>query len=268
MWRTSGQVGKIAVTALAWTALLYLVSPLAVVIAVSVTETRYLKFPPQGFTLKWYGEFLKDPSYLEAFWLSAQLGVVSTVLALLLGVTAALVIARKQFPGRQTISAIFLSPLILPSIVIGVAILQYASLLGFARTFFALVVGHVVLIMPYVMRTTLASLAGINVTIEEAAQDLGATSQQTFFLITLPQIKPGVIAGALFAFIISWINVEVSVFNSTAAQMTLPVKIFNYVQFNVDPILAAVSSITIFVAVIAVVLLDLVVGVEKFTTGA
>lgn len=268
MWRNSGLFGKLTVTVMGWSTLLYLVFPLIVVIGVSVGENRYLEFPPQGFTLKWYGQFLEDPSYLEAFWLSAQLGALSTFLALLLGVTAALVIARKRFPGRQAISAMFLSPLILPSIVIGVAILQYVSLLGFARTFSALVAGHVVLIIPYVIRTSLASLSGINVTIEEAAQDLGATSQQTFFLVTLPQIKPGVIAGALFAFIISWINVEVSIFNSTAAQMTLPVKIFNYVQYQVDPILAAVSSITIFVAIIAVLLLDMIVGVEKLTAGA
>jgi putative spermidine/putrescine transport system permease protein len=161
-----------------------------------------------------------------------------------------------------------LSPLVLPTIVIGVAILQFAAAIGLPRSFFALLVGHVVIVIPYVMRTSLASLTGLDPSFEEAAQDLGANAAQTFFLVTLPQIKPGVIAGGLFAFIISWINVEVSIFNSTPLQVTLPVKIFNYVQFTVDPMVAAVSAVTIYVAVLAVVLLDAVIGVEKAATGA
>jgi ABC-type Fe3+ transport system permease subunit len=111
--------------------------------------------------------------------------------------------------------------------------------------------------------TTLAALAGLEPSIEEAAQDLGASPALTFFSITLPQIKTGVIAGALFAFIMSWINVEVSIFQTKAHLMTLPVKLFNYVQFNVDPLLAAVSSVTIYLAIAAVFMLDLLIGIEK-----
>ena len=263
----SGFLGRVVVAALSWAVVAFLVVPLVVVIGVSVTETEFLKFPPEGFSLKWYAALLRDRSYLDAFWLSGELAVVSTLAALLLGVPAALVIARKRFPGAQAFNALFLSPLVLPNIVIGVAILQYAAVMGFARGFFALLVGHVVLVVPYVMRTSLASLAGIEAAYEEAAQDLGASPMATFFLVTLPQIKPGVIAGSLFAFIISWINVEVSIFNSTSLQVTLPVKIFNYVQFTVDPLIAAVSAVTIYVAVLAVVLLDATIGVEKAATG-
>jgi putative spermidine/putrescine transport system permease protein len=234
-----------------------------VVIAASISETSYLKFTPQGFTLKWYGDFFKDPTYVEAFLLSLKLAAAATGAAVLLGVPAALVLARQNFPGQGLVSGFFLSPLVLPTIVIGVAILQYASKLGFARTFWALLVGHVVLVLPYIVRTTLASLAGMDKAIEEAAQDLGATSAGTFFRITLPQIKAGIIAGALFAFIMSWINVEVSIFHSTAVLTTLPVKLFNYVEFSVDPFLAAASSITIFLAIFVVLLLDLVIGIEK-----
>jgi len=247
----------------AWVALVFLLLPLVVVIGVSFTETAYLAFPPQGFTLDWYGKLLRDASYVDAFALSAELALAATVLAVSLGLPAALVIGRKRFPGRELISALFMSPLILPNIVIGVAILQYASALGWARTFWALLAGHVVMVLPYVLRTTLAALAGVEPSIEEAAQDLGASPALTFFSITLPQIKTGVIAGALFAFIMSWINVEVSIFQTKAELMTLPVKLFNYVQFNVDPLLAAVSSVTIFLAVAAVFVLDLVVGIEK-----
>jgi putative spermidine/putrescine transport system permease protein len=151
--------------------------------------------------------------------------------------------------------------------VLGAAVLQYASTFGFARSFWALLVGHVVLVTPYVMRTTLASLAGSERALEEAAQDLGANRIEAFFLITLPQIKPGVVAGALFAFINSWINVEVSIFNSTSQLVTLPVKLFNYIQFNIDPTLAAVSSATIYLAILLVFAIDWLVGIEKATVS-
>ena len=259
----SDRFGRLLIGSISCAAMLYLALPLFVVIAISFTTTEYLKFPPDGLTLRWYWQVVSDPTFVEAFIVSGQLAAAATASALLLGVPAALVFARKQFPGSRALSALFLSPLVLPTIVLGVAILQYASALGFARTFWALFVGHVVLVTPYVIRTSLASLSGIEPVHEEAAQDLGATPVQTFFLVTLPHIKPGVIAGALFAFINSWINVEVSIFNSTAQLVTIPVKLFNYIQFNIDPTLAAVSAATIYIAIVVVVAIDLAVGIEK-----
>src|ERR1700756_3087797 len=103
----------------------------------------------------------------------------------------------------------------------------------------------------------------MEVSLEGAAQDLGATSAETFFLVTLPLIKPGIVAGALFAFINSWINVEVSIFNSTSQLLTIPVKLFNYIQLNIDPRLAAVSAVTIYFAIAVVVAIDLMVGLER-----
>jgi putative spermidine/putrescine transport system permease protein len=174
-----------------------------------------------------------------------------------------MVVSRSEIRGRRVISTVFIAPLILPTIVIGAALLQYANALGFARSFFALVIGHTVIVVPYVLRTVLASLQRFDRSLEEASHDLGGTSVSTFFLITLPIIKPGVVAGALFAFIISWINVELSIFNATAEVMPIPVKLFNYVQYAVDPMLAAVSATTIYVAIIAVIILDVFVGLDR-----
>jgi putative spermidine/putrescine transport system permease protein len=252
--------------AVAWATLAYLLLPLVVVIGVSFTTTAYLTFPPVGLTLDWYRKSLADPTYVEAFMLSVKLAVASTFVALLAGVPAALVLARSSFVGRGVIAQVFLSPLVLPNIIVGVAILQFASLLGFGRSIWWLLVGHVVLVIPYVMRTTMASLSGLNLSSEEAAQDLGATPMETFFLVTLPQIKPGVIAGALFAFIMSWINVEISIFQAKPDLMTLPVKLFNYVEYSVDPLLAAVSSVTIYFAIAVVLIIDVTVGIEKVTS--
>jgi putative spermidine/putrescine transport system permease protein len=268
--KITDRLGRLLIAAVSWSVVLYLALPLFVVIAISFTTTEYLKFPPQGWTLRWYRNVVGDATFIDAFVVSGQLAAAATAAALLLGVPAALVFARKPFPGSRVLSATFLSPLILPTIVLGAAVLQYASALGFARSFWALFVGHVVLVTPYVMRTALASLSGVEPALEEAAQDLGATPTTTFFLITLPQIKPGIIAGALFAFINSWINVEVSIFNSTAQLVTIPVKLFNYIQFNIDPTLAAVSAVTIYIAILAVAAIDLTVGIEKAaidTTG-
>lgn len=244
----------------------FLVLPLWVIVAVSFTATDYLAFPPQGLTLKWYYQFLHDESYLNSITLSGTLAAASTVTALFLGIPVALVLSRTNYRINGLIAGLFLSPLVLPTIVIGAALLQFAGEMGFARTWFALYMGHTVLVIPYIVRTTLASLSGFQLSLEEAAHDLGANKTQTFFLITLPIIKPGVIAGALFGLIISWVNVELSVFNSTAALLPLPVKLFNYVQYSVDPMIAAVSAATIYVAILIVIVIDWLVGIDQMTT--
>ena len=264
--RSAFRIGRLALTGFGWLALLYLLIPLVVIVGTSFTTTGYLRFPPVGFTLRWYGQVIKDPSYLDAIWTSALLALAAASIAIVLGVPAALALARADFPGKQVLSALFFSPLILPAIVIGAAILQYATALGFARTFLAILVGHAVIVIPYIVRTTLASLVGFDLSLEEAARDLGDSAVGAFFRVTLPLIKPGVIAGALFAVIISWINVELSMFNTTASLMTIPVKLFNYIQYSVDPMIAAVSAGTIYVAVVVVVLLDLTVGIDKATS--
>ncbi|WP_138933808.1 ABC transporter permease [Roseovarius arcticus] len=259
--------GHFGLTLYSWLIILYLVFPLAVLIAASFTASDFLAFPPKGFSLKWYARLAGNEGFIEAAWISIKLATIATLLALALGVPAALILARQRFRGKSVVSALFISPLLLPAIVIGVSILQYAHLLGFARTFWALLVGHVVIMVPYVIRTTMASLGGLPMNIEEAAQDLGANRFETFFLITLPQIKPGVIAGGLFAFIISWINVEVSIFNSTAELVPIPVKLFNYIQYNIDPLVAAISAVTVYVAFGVVFLIDALVGIDKAATG-
>lgn len=259
------RAGTLVLTVIAWIVLLYLVLPLAVVISISFTTTEYLAFPPVGFTLRWYQRFLADPSYVDSILLSARLAFASTVLGFLLGVPAALVLKRSRLRAARTISNFFLSPLILPAIIIGVGVLQISDALGFARSFSAMLAGHVVIILPYIVRTTLASLEGFDIALEEAAQDLGASGPATFFYVTLPMIKPGIIAGCLFGLIMSWIDVEVSVFNTVIAQSPIPVKVFNYVQYSVDPMIAAVSAGTIYIAFILVFLLDRLVGLDRVT---
>ena len=263
MERQNWRLGPLVLMAASMMVLVFLLAPLLVVVAISFTESNFLSFPPQGFSLKWYEQIIRNPLYISAFGLSLKVAGLGTLIAVCLGVPASIILKRKRFFGSQLISAMFLSPLILPTIVLGVAILQYASALGFAMTFGAMLAGHSVLIIPYVIRATLVSLTDFDLSVEEAAQDLGASTFQTFYLVTLPQIKPGVIAGALLGFVISWINVEVSIFNSTSADVTLPVRIFNQVQGTVDPSMAAISALTIYFAIVTVLALDYFVGIEK-----
>ncbi|MCS0495688.1 ABC transporter permease [Ancylobacter sp. MQZ15Z-1] len=259
------RAGILALSLLAWAVLVFLILPLFVVIAISFTTTEFLAFPPVGFTLRWYQRFLADPSYVDSILLSARLAFGSTLIGFLLGVPAALALKRSTMPGINFLASLFLSPLILPAIIIGVGVLQITTALDFPRSFAAMLAGHVVIILPYIVRTTLASLEGFDASLEEAARDLGASGLVTFLHVTLPTIKPGIIAGCLFGLIMSWIDVEVSIFNTVIATSPIPVKVFNYVQYSVDPMIAAVSAGTIYIAFIFVFLLDRLVGLEKVT---
>lgn len=242
--------------------LTYLLLPLVVVIGGSFTDTKFLAFPPQGFTLRWYEVIFHDPTYLKSFMMSTILAICATLFALVIALCSAQAIARYEFRGKSALSALLLSPLVLPHIVIGAALLQFGSAIGLVRNFPALLIGHTIIITPYVLRTILPQLSHDQLSLEEASRDLGASSITTFFLVTLPQIKSGLMSGAIFAFITSFINVELSIFNTTASLNTIPVQLFNYVQYSVDPSIAAVSALTIFAAVIAIILIDLLIGLD------
>jgi putative spermidine/putrescine transport system permease protein len=247
---------------MSFAALAYLILPLVVLVGVSLTTTSFLAFPPKGLTLVWYGNMLSDPTYTSAFLNSTILAVVATMIAVLLAVPAAIAIARYRFTGRGLLAEMLNSPLILPHVVLGAALLQYGGAIGLIRSFPALLVGHVVIIMPFVLRAVQPQLNDEQLILEEASADLGAKPLTTFFLVTLPQIRSGLVSGAIFAFIASWINVELSIFNTTADLSTIPVKLFNYVQYTIDPTIAAVSGLTIIVAAVVIVLLDLTIGLD------
>lgn len=242
----------------AWATLAYLLLPLLVILGASLTASPYLTFPPQGWTLDWYRQMLADPSYRAAFATSSQLALAATVLAVLLSVPAALAIARYRFPGRQAASALLMSPLVLPHIVLGAALLQFGGYFGLVRSFPALLIGHTVIVAPFVLRAVLTLLTPEQRALEEASYDLGASPWSTFWRVVLPQIRPGIVTGSIFAFISSWINVELSVFNTSTALNTIPVKLFNYVQYTIDPLIAAVSGATIVAAVLAILVLDFI----------
>ncbi|NYT37231.1 ABC transporter permease [Allopusillimonas soli] len=256
---------RLLTRAVALACLLFLTLPLAVLIGASLTSTSYLRFPPEGVTLRWYTTVLTDQTYVHSFALSTILAASATAVALALAIPAALALARYDFPGKAAIASLLSAPMVLPYLVLGSALLQFTGYLGFAQTFAALLVGHVLIVTPFILKSLSGVLTRAHMELERASADLGATPWETFRLVTLPMMKPGLVSGTIFGFITSWINVELSMFNTTAVLNTIPVQLFNYVQYSVDPSIAAVSAITIFISILVIIVLDLVVGLDVFS---
>lgn len=244
--------------------LLLLQVPVLVVVWASFTETSYLTVPPKGFTFRWYLEVLGDAGYRDAIAFSLYLAAVSTFGSLVLGTAAAYALIRRRLPWSEAISAFLMAPLVFPAVVIAVALLQFYSLTGMRGGFTGLVLAHVLITLPYVTRSVLASLAGADPALEEAARTLGANGWNAFRKVTLPLIRPGLVAGGIFSFIVSFDNVPVSIFLVSVRQTTLPVKIFAAVEHGIDPGIAAISTLLILTTGLALVLAERWAGFHRF----
>lgn len=235
--------------------LAFIIVPILVVVLSSLNSTQFLEFPPKGLSLRWWEAALTE-RWLGPIAFSLRLAVITAILATVVGTLAAFGLVRGHFPGQASLNSLLLSPLLLPQIVTGVALLQYITILG-ARDllgFPALVLGHLVITIPYAIRTAAVSLIGFDRRLEWAAQDLGARPLTTFWRVTLPLIKNGVFAGFVFAFIVSFNDVPISLFMTRPGEIPIPIAILNYMEFRFDPALSAVAVVTILVvlALIAV----------------
>ncbi|MGE0716038.1 MAG: ABC transporter permease [Alphaproteobacteria bacterium] len=242
----------------------FLMLPVAVVMLASVSNTSYLVVPPKGVTFRWYQAVLDNREFTDAILYSLKLAAVTTAGSVALGVAAAYALVRRTMPGAAAVSAMLMAPLAFPAVVIGVALLQFYSLLGVSGSFAGLVAAHMVITVPYVVRAVLASLAGADAVVEDAARTLGANRWVAFFTVTLPLIRPGVVAGALFAFIVSFDNVPVTIFLLDVRNVTLPVKIFTAIEYGVDPSIAAVSTMLIVVTGLFLVAAERWLGFHRF----
>lgn len=258
--------GRYTLSGIAVLFLVFLVSPVVVVVVTSFSSGGLLTFPPSGFSFRWYTTIFQQQKYLDAIQLSFILAIITAFISTVLGTMAALAINRWNFLGKEVVNSVFLSPLVLPQVIIGVSLLQLLGAVGLQQSFTGLLIGHVVITIPYVIRTVQSTLVGFNRSLEEASEDLGANRLRTFWSITLPLIKQGVIAGWLFAFVISWINVEVSIFLVPSVNAPIPVQIFNYIQYSVDPSIAAISAISIYVAIVLLIIVDFIFGLDKFAS--
>lgn len=235
--------------------LVFLFAPMAMIVVFSFFENSYLVFPPSGWTTKWYAWAIDRREFLDGLRTSFLLGVAATTISTLLAVPAALALGRSQVRGRGIIEGALISPLLIPTIILGIALLIYASAIGLRLGFHTLLLGHVVITTPFVMRNVIVSVAGLPRHVEEAAVGLGAIPFRAFRRVVLPLISPGVIAGAILAFLISFDELAMTIFLTSPNVVTLPVRIFNYVEWHLDPGVAALSTILIsFTAVLLIIL--------------
>jgi putative spermidine/putrescine transport system permease protein len=245
----------------------FMLAPLVVVIGVAFTPEGFLEFPPSGLSLRWFRAILANPDFIDAGWISLKLGVASASLATLLAVPAGLAIGRGRFAGRNTLQGLFLSPLTVPTVVLGIAFLRFLSLAGMNGTFVGLMLCHAIIIMPFVLRLVLASVVGLDRSIEKAAVSLGASDWAVFRRVTLPSILPGVIGGWVLAFITSFDELTVTVFIVSPATTTLPVRLFSHITQTTDPLVASISAVAIFFTVGLMLIVDRIYGLDRLLIG-
>jgi len=243
--------------------LVFLAAPVLIVIPSAFGQEATLAFPPIGFTMKWFGNILAHPELISAFGNSVAIALMATAVSLVVGTMTVLALRRYEFPGREALRMLFLAPLVCPAIVLATAVAMVLSPLGLIRTFTGLVVAHTLVTLPYIVRTVGASLAGLDVALEEAALTLGATPWQRFRTITLPLLSSGLLVGATFSLIISFDEFTLSLFIVGNGMMTLPLEMFNYVEFSIDPTIAAVSTILVLITTAAILLIEKLGGLGR-----
>jgi putative spermidine/putrescine transport system permease protein len=246
-------------------AFVFLLAPLVVVVLASFSPTPLVVFPPKGFSLQWYiNIFSSSTNFLSGFINSIEVAVIATAIDVILGVTAALSVSRHPFKGKELLVSFFTSPMFVPSIAFGFVLLQIFSQIGSIPGIVKILLGHLIIIMPYILRNTLSLLSSFNWTLEDAAASLGASAVKTFSKITLPLIRPGVIAGAMLAFLYSFDEAVLSNLLCSPTFVTLPVRIMNYMEFSFDPTLAAISTVLILMSLGSIILLEKFLGLDMF----
>jgi putative spermidine/putrescine transport system permease protein len=236
----------------------YLLAPTLVIVPMSFTEAKILSFPPQGFSFEWYAKMVTDRQWSAGIIHSLQVATLTAVLATVLGTLAALGLSRGRFPGRSLVNGLALSPLIVPVVVIAIGMFGLFVQWRLTSSLLGLVLAHTALALPFVIVAVTTSLRTMDRNLELAAANLGADPRRSFAHITFPIILPGVLTGAIFAFITSWDEVVVAIFMTSARFRTLPVEMWEQVRQAVDPTVAAVSTTLLVVTTVLLLLLVVV----------
>ncbi len=228
---------------------LYLLAPLAIVVIISFSSAQFLQFPPPGFSLQWYRNLLGDPAWTSALAVSAEILVPASLLATGLGTAAAYALVRGEIPGAAAIQAFLMLPIVVPGIITAAALFGVFRGLGLNGTLQGLVIGHTVLTMPYVVATVSSALRSLDPRLEAAAATLGARPWTGFRRVTLPLLAPGILSGLLFAMVVSFDELIVSLFVSTARVRPVPVQMWSNLRGDFDPTVAAIASLCCLFAV-------------------
>ncbi|MBU9604859.1 ABC transporter permease [Burkholderia multivorans] len=245
----------------------FIVAPLAAVMLVAFTDKGYISMPFDGASLRWFRAIADNGDIVSAFWLSVRLALVAATLGVALAVPAALAIARYRFPGRGALTSFFLSPMMIPAVVLGIAFLRFLSLLHLTGSFWALVAAHVVIVLPYALRLALSSAIGLDRDAERAALSCGASRFTAFRRVVLPMIRTGVAGGWVLSFIQSFDELTMTIFVATPGTTTLPVAMYNQIAQTIDPLVTSVSAVLIVGTVLLMLVLDRLVGLDRILIG-
>ena len=248
----------------AWAGCLFLLLPIACIVLFSFSDTVYFRWPPQALSLRWYANFFASEQFMRAAMNSLIIAVVVTSASLLVGLPAALALVRGNFPGRNLIASLLLSPLIVPGVVTGMAFLVLFANLRIEFGLVRLLIGLFIFALPFAVRALVANLIGLDSRTEEAGRNLGASPWRCFLHVTLPQLKPGLLAGAIFVFVEAIDNFSISVFLVDTQTTTLPVEAYFYIRDFDDPTVAAMAAILIAFSAILVFAVERLIGFEKF----
>ena len=274
---TRAKIGRGLYLGLVGLIYVFLLTPLVIVVLASFNAGEYLSFPPEGFSLRWYVKFLNSASFMQSLWFSFKLALLCTLVSTVLGTMVALYVVRFAGKWREHLRVLIIMPLLLPEILTAIALLFFYynieagfKMIGldifsgmFRNSFLGLLIGHVLITLPFVFLGISASLYNFDMSLEEAARSLGAGKFTTFRRITLPLVKPGIIAGGLLAFIISFDLFNISLLLKGVGTATLPIQLFDYVRWDFDPTAAAVSSVSIAITLVAIVLTERLVGLHS-----
>lgn len=243
----------------------YLLMPIVIVVLAGLNSGDFLSFPPEGFSLRWVKKFLTSDKYMSAFLFSFKLALMTTLVATALGTGAAIFLSRTLFAGKEALRSFFLSPLVLPGVVVGFALYAFyiGTGIGLSRTIWGLWIGHILYSTPYVIGTVGAALAVYDISIEEAARSLGANPWTAFWKVTFPNISSGIQAGAIFAFIVSFGQFEVSLFLSAPNSEPLPIAMYNSLRYQFEPDAAAAGIFAITLVIASVLLTNRLVNLRR-----
>jgi putative spermidine/putrescine transport system permease protein len=245
-------------------AFLYLALPVAMSVFMSFDARDFLgPFPPTGFSLQWYEKLFDEPRYLVGVRVSLIVSTTAAVVSTIIGVMAAVAFERHSFAGKNLIVFLFLSPLVVPGVVTGFAILMLLASVGIFDGLTRLLIGHIVITVPYTVRTTLAGLVGIKPSLAEAGLTLGADERQVFWEITFPLAKTGIVAGTIFAFVFSLDDVSMSMFLTDARTYTLPIALLGNMRAEFDLAIAAAAVLLVAFTTLVVFALDRLVGIDR-----
>lgn len=246
-------------------ALVVLLVPVLIVVLAGLNSGEYLSFPPQGLSLRWIFGFFQSPIFLPAFGLSFGLAALTTLISTVLGTMAAIFLTRSKSKVKELLRGLFILPVVLPGVVLGLALYIFFiwTDVGLARSFGGLLIGHVLVTMPFVIATITAAMVDFDLSVEEAARSLGATPWQAFRKVTLPLIAPGVSAGTIFAFIVSFGQFELTLFLSTPDLQPLPIAMYTSLRYAFEPTAAAAGIFAIALVTISTLAVNRLVNIRK-----